>query len=79
MHHNISKEHFKFVHHNVSAYVMNEGKSEYATFRKINLNSRVSLSHSNVFAKGSSMGSFSNEGSLGFILPGTLISHEQGG
>lgn len=40
--------HYEFVHHNVSANDMSEGKLEYAKFKKVGLNNRASLSHSNI-------------------------------
>ena len=47
---NNGNKHFEFVHHNVSADDMN-GKMEHAKFRKVGLNDRVSLSHSNVLQR----------------------------
>lgn len=41
-------EHFRFVHLNVSTNDMNEGKLEYAKFKKIGLNNCVCLSHTNI-------------------------------
>lgn len=45
------EEHFKFVHHNVSPYHMNEGKMEYTKFGKTSLKNRVSLSHSYILQR----------------------------
>ena len=39
-------DHFKFVHHNVTANGMNEGKMEYAKFGEVGLKNYVSLFHS---------------------------------
>lgn len=61
------EEHFEFVHHNVYVDDINEGKMEYVKFMKVGLNNCVSLSHSNIFAKGSSMGMFSYEEVFGCI------------
>lgn len=47
---NNGNKYFEFVHHNVSADDMN-GKMEHAKFRKVGLNDRVSLSHSNVLQR----------------------------
>lgn len=69
MHHNISKEHFEFVHHNVSADDMNEGKLEYAKVGKVDLNNCVGLSHGSIIAKGSSMGLFLDEEARGCYSP----------
>jgi hypothetical protein len=49
------KDHFDFVHHNVLAGDMNEGKLECTKFGKVGLNNRVSLSHSQKLTKGSPM------------------------
>lgn len=45
------EEHFKFLHHNVSAHDMNEGKMKYAKFVKVRLNNCMGLSHSNVLQR----------------------------
>lgn len=42
------EEHFEFVHCNVSAEDMNDGKMEYTNFGKVGLNNCVILSHSNI-------------------------------
>ena len=47
---NNGNKYFEFVHHNVSADDMN-GKMEHAKFRKVGLNDRVSLSHSNMLQR----------------------------
>lgn len=39
------EKHFELVHHNVSVNEMNNRKSEYIKFGKVNLNNQVSLSH----------------------------------
>lgn len=44
----IGEENFEFVHHNVFANNMNEGKLEYAKFIKVSLKNHASLSHSNI-------------------------------
>lgn len=77
MHHNISKEHFEFVHQNVYADDMNEGKLEYVKFGKVTPNNHVSLSHGSIFAKGSSMGLFLNEEARACYSPWHFISHMQ--
>lgn len=65
----IGEEHFEFVHHNVSANDMNEGKMEYAKFGKISFN--------NYIAKGSSMGTFSYEEVFGCYSCQEALSHVQ--
>ena len=47
----IGEENFEFVHHNVFANNMNEGKLEYAKLKNISLNNCVSLSHSNILQR----------------------------
>ena len=49
------EDHFDFVHRNVSAGDMNEGKLECTKFEKVGLNNHVSLSHSQKLGKGSPM------------------------
>lgn len=43
--------HFKFVHHIVSANDMNEAKMEYAKFGKVGLKNCVILSHNNILQR----------------------------
>lgn len=62
-------EHFEFVHHNVSADVMNEGKLECAKFGKVGLNNRLSLSHSNILQRTY----FCMKKQLGLTLPDILF------
>lgn len=49
---NNEEQHFEFIHHNIFADDMNEGKLEYAKFRKIGLNNHMCLFHSIFFYKG---------------------------
>ena len=46
------EKHFDFVHHNVSAHDMNEGKIEYAKFGKVGFNNYVSSFFIPIFCKG---------------------------
>lgn len=50
---NNEEMHFEFVHHNVSANEMNNGKMEYTKFGKVGLNNHdhVNLPHSTVLQK----------------------------
>jgi hypothetical protein len=63
------EEHFEFVHHNVSAIDMNEGKIEYAKFGEISSN--------NYITKGSSMCTFSYVEVFGCYSCHDALSHVQ--
>lgn len=52
------EEHFEFVHHNVSAVDMNEGKMEHAKFRKVGFNNHASISNSNILQRVRQWGRF---------------------
>lgn len=62
------EEHFEFVHRNVSAEDMNDGKMEYTKFGKVGLNNCVILSHSNIL-QGPTNGTSLYEEALGCFLP----------
>jgi hypothetical protein len=66
------KEHFEYVHHNVSADDMSEGKMAYANFGKVGPNNHVSLSHSNILQKVHQWASFFMKKFLGVTLYGTF-------
>ena len=67
------KEQFDFVHRNVSATDKNEGKLEYPKFAKVNLNNRVSLSHSDILQKARQWAHFQMTKHLDVTLPDTLF------
>lgn len=67
------KEHFEFVHHNVFAHDMNEGKMKYAKFGKVGLNNRVSLSNLNILQMDNQWARFRMKKHMGVNLPGTLF------
>lgn len=55
------KEHVEFVHPNVSAEDMNEGKMEYAKFGKVGMNNHMSLSPSYILQRAQKWGPISYE------------------
>ena len=73
------KEHFKFIHHNVFAQDMNDGKLEYAKFGKIGLNNSVCPSHSNTLQRAHQWAHFRMKKHLGVTLPGTLYHISKSG
>lgn len=66
------EEQFEFVHHNLTMKDMNDGKLEYVKFRKIGLNNRVCLSHSNILQRAHQWARFRMQKHLGVTLPITL-------
>ena len=66
------EESFEFVHHNISAEDMNDGKLEYVKLGKVGLNNRVSLPHSDVLQRAHQRVRFHMTKHLGVALPGTL-------
>lgn len=68
------EEHFGFVHHNVSAIVVNGGKMEYIKFGKVGLSNCVSMSHSNVFQRAHQWARFRMKKHLGATFVGTLFN-----
>lgn len=66
------EEHFEFMRHCVGND-MNKGKTEYANFKKVDLNNCVSLSYSNII----SMGMVSYEEEFGYYYCGSFVSYVQ--
>lgn len=66
---------FEFVHNNVSVEDMNDGKMEYAKFKKVRRigNNYVSLSHSNVLQRAHQWAIFRMKKHLGVTFPRTLF------
>jgi hypothetical protein len=62
------KEQFEFVHHNLFAQNMNDGKLESAKFSKIGFNNRVCLSHSNTLQRAHQRTRFRMREHLGVML-----------
>jgi hypothetical protein len=67
------EKHFEFVHHDVSAHDMNEGKMEYAKFGKVGFNNYVNLSHSNILQRAHQWTRFRMRKHLGVTFLGTLF------
>ena len=65
---------FEFVHHNVSADDMNEGKMEYAKFGRMGLKNLVSLSHNNILQCAHQWARFCMKKHVGDSLPGMFFS-----
>ena len=70
--------HFEFVHHNVLAEDMNDGKLEYVKLNKVGMNNCVSLSHSNILQRVSSMGWILYDEAFGGHSYEDFVSHVQG-
>ena len=64
--------HFEFVHHNILADDMSDGKMEYENFGKVGLNNHMSPSHSNILQRAHQWSHFHMKKHLGATLPGTL-------
>ena len=67
------KEHFKFMHHNVLAKDINDGKMEFVKFRKVGLNDRVSPSHSNILQRAHQWAHFHMKKNSSISLAWTLF------
>ena len=71
------EEHFEFVHRTISMEDMNEGKLEYAKFRKFGLNSCETPYHRNILKMAHQWAQFPLKKPLGFESSGPIISHLQ--
>ena len=71
------EEHSKFVHHNVSAHDMNEGKMEYAKFNKVGIELSCEFFSFQCVPKGSPTCTFLDEETSGCYSSRRTLSHVQ--
>ena len=71
------EDHFEFVHHNVWADGIYDGKMEHAKCSKVGSNNRVNLCHSNVLQYAHQWAHSHMKKYLGVTLAGNFIPHMQ--